>query len=184
VIAQRLERTAALARVIAGRLRAALLRLRGMSIGPRSSIGPGVRVRRPRAIEAGSRLEVEHGVFLKVVTDAGRVVIGDSVFLGTGSELDAALSITIGADTLVAPGVFITDHTHNHARGIRFAAQGSRSAAVVIGQDVWLGAHSVVLPGVTIGDGAIVGAGAIVTRDVPSNAIVTGVPARVIGERE
>jgi acetyltransferase-like isoleucine patch superfamily enzyme len=54
---------------------------------------------------------------------------------------------------------------------------------VEIGEDVWIGAHAVVLPGVRIGSGAVVGAGAVVNRDVPPNTIVGGVPARVIGDR-
>ena len=54
---------------------------------------------------------------------------------------------------------------------------------VVIGADAWIGAHAVVLAGVTTGDGAIVGAGAVVTKDVPAYAIVAGVPARMIGSR-
>ena len=132
----------------------------------------------------GTRAQLEHGVFLKIVDDRARLDIGDFVFIGTGCELDAAESITIGAHTLLAPGVFITDHTHNSARGLRLDEQGNRNAKVTIGSDVWLGTRSVVMHGVTIGDGAIVGAGAVVTKDVAPHKIVAGVPARVIGERK
>jgi acetyltransferase-like isoleucine patch superfamily enzyme len=164
-------------------MRARLLRLRGARIGAKVSIGAGVDVRRPWCVAIGARSEVERNVYVKIVDDDARVAIGEFVFIGTGSEIDAAESIAIGAHTLLAPGVFITDHTHNAARGLRFDEQGTRSAKVSIGADVWLGTRSVVLHGVTIGDGAIVGAGAVVTRDVAPHAIVAGVPARVIGER-
>jgi galactoside O-acetyltransferase len=63
------------------------------------------------------------------------------------------------------------------------AAQGCESAPVVIEDDVWLGANAVVLPGIRIGKGAIVGAGAVVTHDVEAMSIVAGVPARPIGKR-
>jgi acetyltransferase-like isoleucine patch superfamily enzyme len=178
-----LERMRVLAGVIAGRLRATLLRLRGAHIGAKPRIGGRVRIDRPWCVTMGSRIDIEHGVFLKCVDDDATLILGDFVFIGTGSEIDTAHRITIGACTLIAPGVFITDHTHNAARGILLKEQGSKSAAVTIGTDVWLGAKSVILPGVTIGDGAVVGAGAVVTKDVPPNAIVAGIPARVIGER-
>ena len=100
-----------------------------------------------------------------------------------GASASLAASVSIGAHTLIAPGVFITDHEHNHARGVRLDEQGRRIAPVVIGADVWLGTRAIVLAGVTIGDGAIVGAGAVVTTSVPAFAIVAGVPARRIGER-
>lgn len=168
-------------RVIYARLRAALLRLRGARIGAKTSIGPRVVIRRPGLIELGTRVEIEHDVFLKVI--GGSLQIGDFAFIGRGCEIDVAQSVTIGAHTLLAPNVFITDHTHNHARAQRLDEQGNRTAPVVIGNDAWIGAHAVVLAGVTIGDGAIVGAGAVVTKDVAPYAIVAGVPARVIGSR-
>ena len=62
--------------------------------------------------------------------------------------------------------------------------QGYECAEVVIGSDVWIGAHATILPGVTIGDRAVVGAGAVVTRDVGEGQVVVGVPARVIGSRD
>lgn len=178
-----LERLRVLMALLAGRLRAALLRLRGASVAPKVTIGPRLHAWRPWCIRIGTRALVEHDVYLKVVGDGAIVDIGDHVFIGAGCELDAAERIAIGPHTLLAPGVFITDHTHNSARGLRLDEQGNRNAKVTIGRDVWLGTRSVVLHGVTIGDGAIVGAGAVVTKDVAAHAIVAGVPARVIGER-
>ena len=168
-------------RVIFARVRAALLRLRGARIGAKSSIAARVVVRNARHLTLGTRVEIEHDVFLKIID--GSLQVGDFTFIGRGCEIDVAQSVTIGAHTLLAPNVFITDHTHNHARAQRLDEQGNRTAPVVIGNDAWIGAHAVVLAGVTIGDGAIVGAGAVVTKDVAPYAIVAGVPARVIGSR-
>jgi acetyltransferase-like isoleucine patch superfamily enzyme len=117
-----------------------------------------------------------------VARDA-RLVAGDFVFIGRGVEIDVAQSVTIGAHTLIAPNVFITDHTHGASRAKRLDEQGNRVAPVSIGNDAWIGAGAIVLSGVSIGDGAIVGAGAVVTKDVAPYAIVAGVPAAVIGER-
>jgi acetyltransferase-like isoleucine patch superfamily enzyme len=172
-----------LIRVIADRLRAALLRAQGMRIGAKTRIGPCVRASRARSVRLGSRCEIEHGVFLKCVGLAPSLEIGDFVFIGAGTEIDVVRSVHVGSHTLIAPGVFITDHEHNKSRGQRLDEQGTDSAPVTIGADVWLGTRSIILPGITVGDGAIVGAGAVVTRDVPPYAIVAGVPARQIGQR-
>jgi galactoside O-acetyltransferase len=83
----------------------------------------------------------------------------------------------------IAPGVFITDHGQNLVPGTRIAEQGSRAAAVSIGDDVWVGAGAVILPGVAIGYGSVVGAGAVVREDVPEGTVVAGEPARVIRHR-
>lgn len=173
-----------ISRVIAGRLRATLLRVRGVSIGAKTSIAQRVVVRHPRGVTLGSRVEVEHDVYLKLTSATARLNAGDYTFIGRGAEVDVEQSVTIGAHTLIAPNVFITDHTHNAARAQRLDEQGNRVAPVVIGDDVWIGTGAIVLAGVTIGDGAIVGAGAVVTSDVASYAIVAGIPARVIGERK
>ena len=169
--------------VAAGRLRAALLALRGMRIGSKVRVGRGLSVVHPRCIQLGTRCEIEHHVFFKCVSREASLTLGDFVFVGAGTEIDVSHSVTIGAHTMLAPGVFITDHTHNHARQARVDEQGCRSAPVVIGADVWLGVRAVILMGVTIGDGAVVGAGAVVTKDVAPYAIVAGVPARKIGQR-
>lgn len=168
---------------IVGRFRAALLGLRGATIGVKTRVGAWVRIERAHCVRLGARCEIEHGVYLKCVRHDSKLEVGDFVFIGAGTEIDVEQAVTIGAHTLISPGVFITDHVHNKARGRRLDEQGSRATSVSIGVDVWLGARSIILPGVTIGDGAIVGAGAVVTKDVATYAIVAGVPARKIGER-
>jgi acetyltransferase-like isoleucine patch superfamily enzyme len=154
-----------------------------MRVGAKSRVGAGVHVVGATGVSLGSRVEIEHGAYLKVVRSEARLDIGDYVFIGAGVEIDVADDVRVGAHSLLAPGVFITDHTHNSARGRLIDQQGLSSAPVVIGSDVWLGARSIVLPGVSIGDGAVVGAGAVVTKDVEPYAIVAGGPARVIGQR-
>lgn len=178
-----LDRLHALILLLSGRFRATLLRLRGARVGAKTSLGQDVRTRRPWCIDLGARVEIEHGVFLKIVDDSARLTVGDHAFIGAGSEIDVAEAVVIGAHTLIAPGVFITDHTHNSAAGMRLDEQGSRTAAVTIGADAWIGTRAVILAGVRIGDSAIIGAGAVVTKDVPANAIAAGVPARVTGQR-
>jgi acetyltransferase-like isoleucine patch superfamily enzyme len=178
-----LEQFREVARLLHGRFRAALLRLRGARVGGKTRIDRGLVARRPRGIQLGRRVEIEHAVFLKLVDDTARLVVGDSVFIGTGSEIDVASRVTIGAHTLIAPQVFITDHTHNAQAGVLLDQQGILSADVQIGSDVWIGARAVILAGVTIGDGAIVGAGAVVTHDVAPETVVAGVPARLLGRR-
>jgi acetyltransferase-like isoleucine patch superfamily enzyme len=141
-------------------------------------------LRQPGGLATGERVQIEHGAYLKMVDAAARISIGSHSFIGFGTELDVALELRIGSHVLIAPGCFITDHGHAFRAGTLIDAQGSVASAVAIGDDAWVGAHALVLPGVRIGEGAVVGAGAVVTRDVPPRAIVAGVPARVIGERE
>jgi acetyltransferase-like isoleucine patch superfamily enzyme len=105
------------------------------------------------------------------------LTIGEDVFLNMGCTFQDAGGITIGDGTLVGHGCTVV--TLNHAVDPDRRAD-MIPAPVVIGRRVWLGAGVTVVPGVTIGDGAIVGAGAVVTKDVPANTIVAGVPARQI----
>lgn len=96
--------------------------------------------------------------------------------------------VTIGDDVVMGPDIVIMTESHAFERlDIPVNRQGNLpTRPVVIGHDVWIGTRVIILPGVTIGDQAIIGAGAVVTHDVPPRAIVAGVPARVIrmrGER-
>ncbi|PIP01432.1 MAG: galactoside O-acetyltransferase [Zetaproteobacteria bacterium CG23_combo_of_CG06-09_8_20_14_all_54_7] len=146
-------------------------------------IGPRVRIDVAMQVSIGSRTQLESDVWLKLVDSKARLEIGRYGFIGRGVEIDVSEQVTIGDHVLIAPGVFITDHSHNIKAGLLIDAQGCSSAPVCIGDDVWIGARAVILPGVNIGRGAVIGAGAVVTRNVAANSVVAGVPARLLRDR-
>nr|WP_158645717.1 acyltransferase [Stackebrandtia albiflava] len=114
----------------------------------------------------------------------GSLRVGDRCVLGARVTVNCYLDVHIGEDTLIADDVYVIDFDHVFdGVDVPIKDQGIRKAPVRIGSDCWLGTKVVVCRGVTIGDGAVVGAGAVVTRDVPPRAVVAGVPARVIGHR-
>jgi len=126
------------------------------------------------------------GVQIKAKVYFGRGVgirLGDRSRVGKNCVLNPG--VVIGADTLISPEVMIYTLMHRfESRTVPVRDQGYHELApVVIGSDVWVGSRSLIMPGVTIGDGAIVGAGSVVTRDVEPWAIVAGNPARHIGWR-
>lgn len=109
--------------------------------------------------------------------------IGDNSGVGIDCELNGP--ITIGNDVMMGPEVVIYTSSHNFDKiDVPMNLQGFKNAEPVkIGNDVWIGRRVIIMPGVTIGNGAIIGAGAVVTKDVPDYAIVGGVPAKVIKMR-
>lgn len=127
------------------------------------------------------------------VLEAGRFVIGSgsnifigngaklcllSGFIGRNAEIQCYQQISIGENVMIASDVIIRD-SNNHS----ISYEGYvKDAPVNIGNHVWIGTRATILCGVTIGDGAVIAAGAVVTDDVPSHALVGGVPAKVIKE--
>lgn len=111
--------------------------------------------------------------------DGGRIQISDRVFFNRGCSLNALEEISIGTDCLFAENVSIWDHDHRFTDKLsKISGQGYTSKPVRIGNNCWLGTNVVVLKGVTIGDGVIIAAGSVVTKNVPSNETWGGVPAR------
>ncbi len=109
-------------------------------------------------------------------TDFGKnISIGKNVFINTGCSFQDRGGIIIGNGSLIGMNVSIA--TLNH--GLPLETRGTTTPSpVVIGENVWIGSNATILPGVTIGDNAVVAAGAVVSKDVPSNTVVAGVPAK------
>ncbi len=136
--------------------RMALLRIAGIRIGNSSIVNAGARFYDPSGI-----------------------VIGEDCVIGERIVLDGRAPLTIGNHVDIASEVMIYNSEHD----IASSTFGATSAPVTIKDYVFIGPRAIILPGVTVNEGAVIGAGAVVTKDVPANAVVGGVPAKVIGER-
>ena len=97
-----------------------------------------------------------------------------------GTTIWASTEIVIGNNLLTAPYSWIVDNDAHGINPAKRANKYAKTAPVKIGDNVWIGYRAMVLKGVTIGDNAVIAAGAIVTKDVPSNSVAAGVPARII----
>lgn len=112
-------------------------------------------------------------------TDCGlNITVGNNVFINQGCHFMDMGGLTIGDDVMIGPKVTLVTAGHPVSPAER--RQGIVMKPIVIGNNVWIGAAATILPGVTIGDGAVVAAGAVVSRDVPANTMAAGVPARVL----
>jgi serine acetyltransferase len=112
-----------------------------------------------------------------------KISIDQATYLNRFTMLDAHSQISIGRNCMIGPYCYITDANHGRAPGVLVKDQQMEPRPVVIEDDVWLGARVVVLPGVRLGRGCVIGAGAVVTHDVPPGAVFAGVPAVSIGHR-
>lgn len=162
-------------------------RLLGMQIGA-ATLLPKVHVTWPHQVSLGNNCVLEHDIYFKydgIYAPGPSIVIRDRVFLGFGCEFNVRRRIEIGHDCLIASGCKFIDHDHETSRrDIPISEQaGGAEAEISLGADVWLGVNVIVLKGVHIGRGAMVAAGAVVTKSVGDYEIWAGVPAQKIGER-
>lgn len=167
------------------RVRLQWLRLRfpRARFGARCDVRSGLKLRLKRGahFEVGDSCVLDHDL---TVECAGTLRIGHRVIFGHHCTLAAIESLEIGDDALIAEMVSIRDHDHAFSRlDVPIRTQGAVSSPTRIGKNVWLGAKVTVLRGVTIGDNTIVGANAVVTKDLPADVIAVGIPARVIRSR-
>lgn len=176
-------------------------------VGKGVIFGKGIALRHPRHITIGHRVAIDdytmldasgagkEGMIIEndviisrncvVQGKTGPVVIGKKTDIGCNAIISSVVGIFIGRSVLIAGNCYIGGGRYVADRlDLPMMEQGLYSKGpVVIGDDVWLGAGAVVLDGVRIGKGCIVGAGAVVTKDMPNYAIATGVPARVVRVR-
>jgi len=134
-------------------------------------------------IKLGKRCRLGMDVELRTV-EAGQIQIGEDTRLNRGCTLTSYAHIRIDDFTIIGEFVSIRDANHGLKRGEPMRYQPHTCEPILIGRDVWIGRGSCILPGVTIGEGAVIGANSVVTRDVPDFAIAGGVPAKVIKMRQ
>lgn len=116
--------------------------------------------------------------------EKGKIHLGDDTRLNRGCTLTSYAEIFIDDFTIIGEFVSIRDANHGMSRDEPIRYQPHTSAPIRIGRDVWIGRGSCILPGITIGEGSVIGANSVVTKDVPPYSIAAGVPAKVIRERE
>ncbi len=131
-------------------------------------------------LKTGKRINIEKGAYF----GSGKgISIGDYSGIGVDAKLSG--EITIGNNVMMGPEVMVYTSNHNYGRrDIPMIEQGnSEMKPVAIGDDVWIGARAIILPGVKIGSGTIIAAGSVVTKDVPEYSIVGGNPAKLLKKR-
>lgn len=130
-----------------------------------------------RKFSLGKRSVIES--FCCINNAVGDVIIGDDTRIGIHNTIIGP--VTIGNHVNLAQGITVTALNHNFKdTSRRIDEQGFSTKPIVIEDDVWIGANAVILPGVTIGKHVVVAAGAVVTKDVPDNCIVGGIPAKMM----
>ena len=122
------------------------------------------------------------GISIRVKHNADvspNIKLGDYSELGQHCLIHAGVSI--GSNVIMGPSVKIYTRNHNFARkDIPIANQGKLTKPTVIGDDVWIGANVIILPGVSVGKGCVLGAGSVISKDIPEYAVVVGNPAKII----
>jgi len=148
-------------------------------------VGPGVKfeIGREATVRLGRWSWIGHGC--KIRAHEGEVLIGAKTVLGQECTISAFQHISIGRECIVADRVMLIDFDHGVVETERpIREQGIYKRDVNVGHNVWVGYGACFLRGVTVGDNCVVGTYAVVNRDVPSNAIVAGVPARILRMRD
>jgi len=143
------------------RVKSFFLRLAGAEIGSRVVFYPDLWIMTGRGLRVGDEVDLALGV---LITTDGGVHIGDRTLIGYRTQIISG------------------NHRIPEGREPIFSA-GHEKQSVHIGNDVWIGANCMILPGVTIGDGTVIGAGSVVTKDIPEFSIAVGSPAKVIRSR-
>jgi len=166
-------------------VRRAYWSLQGMRIGKGTTFS-SLHVTWPHQVRIGRNCRIEHDVYFHfdgIYSPGPTIVIGDDCFIGSGCEFNITAGIEIGNKVLIASGCRFVDHNHGIAPGLPMGDQPGTAARISVENEAWIGANAVILEGVSIGTGAVVAAGTMVRQAVPANAIVGGVPAKVLSYR-
>lgn len=157
----------------------ARMRLRSATLGRRVTLRGSPVVSNEGRITIGDRVRLVSTVAkLELVTlSGGHLEIGENVFINYGTSLVASAHVKIGDDCLIGTHVQVMDTDFHRVEDKAWDTTGE---PIVIEDRVWLGNRAIILKGVRVGHDAVVGAGAVVTHDVPARTLVAGVPAKVV----
>lgn len=157
-------------------------------------VGKGLEIINGQFMSFGSNIHISNYSRIETIYksddkyNAPNLIIGDNVTMEWFTHVACASQITIGNGTLIGSNVFITDHNHAYTSPDTYKVDPSTTPLEIkpvhIGERCWIGEHVCILPGVTIGDDCIIGAGAVVTKDIPDSSIAVGVPAKPIKYRD
>lgn len=174
--------------VIPGRLgrliRRGYYKLRLNSSGKHLSIGRFVELTCPQNISFGNEIYLVDGVVMSA--NEGKITTGNRFAVNGNTRIvaDCGGKIIIGNSVMVGPNTVIRASNHQYKdASVDIWLQGQTGGTVTIGDDVWIAANVVILPGVSIGSHSVVAAGSVVTKDVPDYSVVGGVPAKIISVR-
>ena len=153
------------------------------TIGKGSIVSNKCIIKRGNSIICGANCSFADGSVL--IPGKGFINIGNNVTIGLYNVIDGTGGLTIKDNVRIGAQVCIYSANHNYSSSnVLIREQGMDYRTVVISEDCWIGANSTILAGVTIWKGAVIAAGAVVTKDVPEYSVVAGVPARVIKKRQ
>jgi acetyltransferase-like isoleucine patch superfamily enzyme len=143
-------------------------------VGSGTTVEPQTKIINSANVRIGRGCLLKEAIYIRAGT-MGKVIIKDRAALNSFCKIYGHGSVEIGEDTQIGPGVLMTTTDHDYFDNLE-----TRYKSIIIGDRVWIGANVTILPGVTIGDNAIIGAGAVVTKNVPAYAVAVGVPAKVV----
>ena len=133
-------------------------------------------------IKIDKNVRIDRGVRL-LSANGSNLFIGADTSIGLHSVFNGGDNIHIGNYCLISGFVYVQTSMHKHKKGEYIKKQGYDHSPITIDNDVWLGAHSVIMPGCEIAEGSIIGSNAVVTKSTKSNSIVAGVPAKLLKNR-
>ncbi len=158
--------------------------------GPSLILGDNVSINAlsKQGIKFGRNVTIGHAaqiICTGIVANKGEgLQLGDYSSIGAQSFIGAQGNITIGDNVIMGPGVKIFSENHNYSKeDVLIRKQGETRQSVKIGNNCWIGAGTTILAGVMIGDGCVIAAGAVVTKSIPPDSLVAGVPAKIIKSR-
>jgi acetyltransferase-like isoleucine patch superfamily enzyme len=186
--------------------------LKGVRAGKRFGLGSDIILLYPRCLKVGDDVSIEGPAYFNCLStkgvqigshtsidrncwlncggkindhDHGYFKIGEYSFIGCNAVIGAGGGIEVGNHVLIGQTVNLHAENHNYLNPeVRIDQQGIKYQGIIIEDDVWIGSKATILDGVRIGMGAVIAAGAVVTKSIPEYAIAVGVPARIVGSRK